>query len=100
MGERRSIKNGTLARVPLENVLGEVLALPNQDTFSVGVDTCFILASPALRNTNDDMWIHWVRGVPVAGGGYRSGCEGGGSDVIPTAGGMIPCNVLLFSVKN
>ena len=69
MGEARAIQTGTLARVPLENVLGEVIAAPEQDVFAVGVDLCFLLANPGLRTKHDSMWIHWVRGVPVAGGG-------------------------------
>ena len=69
VGERRPLKTGRLDRVPLENLLGEVIAAPNQDVFSFGVDLCYILVKPSLRTKSDCMWLHWVRGMPVAGGG-------------------------------
>lgn len=93
------MKNGTLSRVPLENVIGHVLAAANQDTFALGVDTCFILANPAIRTRNDDMWVHWVRGMSVAGGGGRLGCEGGGSSVLPRNGGAVQCKAWFFAVS-
>ena len=88
VGERRPIKTGDLGRVPPENVVGEVAASPNQDVFAFGVDLCFILTKPALRTKNDCLWIHWVRGVSVAAGGW-SGREGGGVGVILTSADVI-----------
>ncbi|CAM9930853.1 unnamed protein product, partial [Laminaria digitata] len=58
VGETRPAKTGSLGRLPLENILGEVVADPNQDVFAVGVDMCFILANPAWRTLCDSLWMH------------------------------------------
>lgn len=60
---------GTLGRTPFENVLGEVEAAPNQDTFAVAVDLCFMLAHPSKKCEDINMWTHTVRGISAAGGG-------------------------------
>lgn len=52
--------------IPIENVLGEVEAAPNQDAFAVAVDACFILAHPRLKEEVVSMWAHTVSGMPVA----------------------------------
>ena len=63
MGEKRGVRAGTLGRVPLESVRGEVQAAPNHDTFAVAADLCFILAHPTLKNEDVNMWTHSVRVV-------------------------------------
>lgn len=68
LGETRRVRTGTLGWTPLENVLGDVEAAPNQDSFAVGVDLCFILAHPTWKTEVVAMWSHSVRGVSVACG--------------------------------
>lgn len=70
LGEVRGLKTGTLGWTPLENVLGEVEAAPNQDTFAVAVDLCYMLAHPRLKNEIVNMWAHTVRGMSAAGEAY------------------------------
>lgn len=67
LGEVRGLKTGTLGWIPLENVLEEVEAAPNQDAFAVAVDMCYMLAHPRLKNEIVNMWAHTVRGMSVAG---------------------------------
>eukprot|EP00904_Undaria_pinnatifida_P005187 jgi/Undpi1/1799/HiC_scaffold_12.g05186.m1 len=56
VGETRPIKMGTPGRVPLENVLSEIPAAPDQDLFAAAVDFCFIVLTPVLRTANDNVW--------------------------------------------
>lgn len=66
-GEVRHTRTGTLGWTPLENMLDDVVAAPDQDTFAVGVDVCFILARPDLKYDDASMFAHPVRGVSGAG---------------------------------
>lgn len=63
VGETRPIKMGTPGRVPLENVLSEIPAAPDQDLFAAAVDFCFIVLTPVLRTANDNVWTLPVRGT-------------------------------------
>lgn len=69
LGEQRPVRTGTLGRVPVENMLGEVLAVPNQDAFAAGSDSCFLVMQPGMKTGGVNLWAHWVRSVFVAGEG-------------------------------
>ena len=68
LGEMRVVNTGTLGWSPLENVHVEVEAAPNQDTFAVGVDLCFILARPDMKDGVTNIFCPPVRGMSMAGG--------------------------------
>lgn len=72
LGERRAAKTGTLGRVPVENILGDVLAAPNQDAFAAGSDSCFLVIHPDMKTGGANMWTYWVRGMPIDAGGLVS----------------------------
>ena len=63
------MKTGTIGWTPPDNVVGAVLAAPDQDTFAVGVDICFLVAHAALKPDYVSMFGNQVRGMSVPGEG-------------------------------
>ena len=87
LGEARATKTGTMGWAPPENVVGAVLAAPDQDTFAVGVDICFLVAHATLKLDYVSMFGNKVRGMPVLWRGRRSGCEAGEAAAHSNKGG-------------
>lgn len=93
LGERRGAKMGAMGRVPVENIIGDVLAAPNQDAFAAGCDACFLVIHPDMKTGDANLWTHWVRGMSLTGEGSVRLWGGKGARALQRAAAL--CRVYL-----